>query len=90
MVAKAYDDNGELQDRIRQTYMYNPVFSPIAPRNVTDKFEQDERVRWFPVSLGDLGREGPKNAVYRTNFSWTNGGAHGTTTSKRRPSGALT
>ena len=75
LVAKAYDDNGELQDRIRQTFMYNPVFSPLAPRNVTDKFEQDERVRFFidlldPVSLGDLGRQGPKNAVYRTNFSW--------------------
>ena len=75
LVSKAYDDNGELQDRIRQTYFYNPVFSPIAASNVTDKYEQDERVRFFidlldPVSLGDLGREGPKNAVYRTNFTW--------------------
>ena len=84
LVAKAYDDNGELQDRIRQTYMYNPVFSPIAPRNVTDKFEQDERVRWFidlldPASLGDLGRLGPKNAVYRTNFSWNPMAVHSLT-----------
>ena len=84
LISKAYDDNGELQDRIRQTFMYNPVFSPLAPRNVTDKFEQDERVRWFidlldPVSLGDLGRQGPKNAVYRTNFSWNPVGVHSLT-----------
>jgi hypothetical protein len=84
LIAKAYDDNGELQDRIRQTYMYNPVFSPVAPRNVTDKYEADERVRWFidlldPVSLGDLGSAGPKNAVYRTNFSWNPIGPHSLT-----------
>ena len=84
LIAKAYDDNGELQDRIRQTYMYNPVFSPIAPRNVTDKYEQDERVRWFidlldPVSLGDLGGQGPKNAVYRTTFSWNPMAVHSLT-----------
>ena len=84
LIAKAYDDNGELQDRIRQTFMYNPVFSPIAPRNVTDKYEQDERVRWFidlldPVSLGDLGGQGPKNAVYRTTFSWNPMAVHSLT-----------
>jgi len=51
---------------------------------VTDKYEQDERVRWFidlldPVSLGDLGGQGPKNAVYRTTFSWNPMAVHSLT-----------
>ena len=48
------------------------------------KYEQDERVRWFidlldPVSLGDLGGQGPKNAVYRTTFSWNPMAVHSLT-----------
>ena len=81
LIAKAYDENSELQDRVRQTFMYNPVFSPVAPRNVTDKYEADERVRWFidlldTVSLGDLGSAGPKNVVYRSTFGWNPIGPH--------------
>ena len=82
LIAKAYDENPELQDRIRQTFLYNPVFSPAAiTGNIVDKYEADERVRWFidlldPVSLGNLGTAGPSNAVYRTNFSWNPIGPH--------------
>ena len=87
LVATAYQTDDSLQDRVRQTYWYNPVFSPFAALdggNVTDKYEADERVRWFidlldPVSLGDLGSAGPKNAVYRTNFSWNPIGPHSLT-----------
>ena len=81
LIAKAYDENSDLQDRIRQTFLFNPVFSPLAHSNVTDKYESDERVRWFIdlldlVSIGDLGSAGPANAVYRTNFSWNPIGPH--------------
>ena len=76
LIAKAYDDNPELQDRVRQTFLYNPVFSPVAINgNILDKYEADQRMRWFidlldTVSLGDLGTAGPSNAVYRSRFSW--------------------
>ena len=75
-MAKAYDGNAEMQDRIRQTYWYNPVFSVLANSNITEKFESDERVRYFidlfdPVSLGELGSAGPQNVVYRSRFSWS-------------------
>ena len=32
-----------------------------------------------PVSLGDLGGQGPKNAVYRTTFSWNPMAVHSLT-----------
>ena len=75
-MAKAYDDNADLHDRIRQTYWYNPVFSVLANSNVTEKFEKDDRVRYFidlldPISLGELGSTGPQNVVYRSRFSWS-------------------
>ena len=76
LVAKAFDDNADLHDRIRQTYWYNPVFSVLANNNITEKFEKDDRVRYFidlldPVSLGELGSAGPRNVVYRSRFSWS-------------------
>jgi len=82
LVAKAYNEDDDLQDRVRQTFLYNPVFSPLAlTGNILDKYEADERMRFFidlldPVSLGDLGTAGPKNSVYRTNFSWNPIGPH--------------
>ena len=82
LIGKAFDENPELQDRIHQTFFYNPVFSPFAlTGNALDKFEADERVRWFidlldSVSLGNLGSAGPSNAVYRTTFSWNPIGPH--------------
>ena len=74
LVAGAYEADSSLQDRIRQTYWYNPVFTPFAA-NVTDKYEADERVRYFIdltdlVSIGDLGSKGPENVVYRTKWSF--------------------
>ena len=74
LVAQAYKEDDAMQDRVRQTYWYNPVFSPFAANNVTDAFESDERVRYFIdltdlVSIGDLGSKGPSNVVYRT--QWT-------------------
>ncbi len=74
LVATAYQADDSLQDRVRQTYWYNPVFSPFAALdggNVTDKYESDDRVRYFIdlmdlVSIGDLGSQGPNNVVYRT------------------------
>ena len=70
----AFQHDSTLQDRIHQSYLYNPAFSPFSEENVTDKFEADDRVRYFidlsdPVSVGDLGSRGPKNAVYRNNWN---------------------
>ena len=82
LIGKAFDENPELQDRIQTSFMFNPVFSPLAlTGNALDKFEADERVRFFidlldPVSIGSLGSAGPSNAVYRTNFSWNPIGSH--------------
>ena len=52
------------------------VFTTTSPfaANVTDKYEADERVRYFidlsdPVSVGDMGSIGPKNVVYRNNWN---------------------
>jgi len=52
------------------------VFTTTSPfaANVTDKYEADERVRYFidlmdPVSIGDLGEKGPKNVVYRREWN---------------------
>ena len=55
-------------------YAYNPAFSPFAEENVSDKYEADDRVRYFidlsdPVSVGDLGSKGPTNVVYRNNWN---------------------
>ena len=70
----AFQSDDTLQDRIHQTYAYNPAFSPFAEENVSDKYEADDRVRYFidlsdPVSVGDLGSKGPTNVVYRNNWN---------------------
>ena len=68
----AYDQNPELYSRVHQTYLYNPAASPVNwGANITEKFEQDPRVRFFislsdPVSVGSLGNEPPANVVFRT------------------------
>ena len=79
LVAEAYQADEGLQDRVRETFWYNPVFSPFALEtgNVTDKYESDDRVRYFInlmdlVSIGDLGSKGPNNVVYRTKFGALN------------------
>ena len=70
----AFQGDDTLQSRIHQTYLYNPAFSPMAEENVADKYEADDRVRYFidlsdPVSVGDIGSNGPKNVVYRNNWN---------------------
>ena len=68
----AYEKNPELYGRIHQTFLYSPAFSPFAIKaNVTEKYEKDANVRYFislsdPVSIGDIGSQGPSNVVYRT------------------------
>lgn len=71
LILTAYEGDDSMQDRVHETYLYNPAMSPLSPGNVTQKYEGDERVRYFidlmdPVSLGGLGERGPKNVVYRT------------------------
>ena len=68
------NDEG-LQDRVHQSYLYNPAYSPFAKQNVTGKYEKDDRVRYFidlsdPVSVGGIGSIGPKNVVYRNNWNF--------------------
>ena len=73
LILTAYADDDTLQDRVHQTYLYNPAMSPFSDKNVTQDYESDDRVRYFidlldPVSVGDLGEKGPKNVVYRTSY----------------------
>ena len=72
LILTAFDGDKTLQDRVHQTYLYNPAMSPFA-RNVTQQYESDDRVRYFmdlldPVSIGDIGEKGPSNVVYRTSY----------------------
>ena len=71
----AFHNDPTLQDRIHQSYLFNPAFSPLSKEgNITDKYESDDRVCYFidlsdPVSVGDLGSKGPSNVVYRNNWN---------------------
>ena len=72
LILTAYSNDPTLQDRVHQSYLYNPTYSPVA-HNITSDYEKDERVRYFidlmdPVSVGGLGSKGPSNAVYRSNY----------------------
>jgi len=72
LIVTAFDGDKTLQDRVHQTYLYNPAMSPFTT-NVTQDYENDDRVRYFidlldPVSVGSLGEMGPKNVVYRTSY----------------------
>ena len=69
----AFQNDDTLQDRIHQSYLFNPAFTPLS-ENITDKYEADDRVRYFidlsdVVSIGDLGSKGPSNVVYRNNWN---------------------
>ena len=73
LILTAFDNDDSLEDRIHQTYLYNPAMSPFANENVTQKYEDDEGVRYFidvidPVSVGGIGSKGPKNVVYRGSY----------------------
>ena len=74
LLTQAYETDETLQDRVRQSYLFNPAMSPFA-ENVTAKYEADDRVRYFidlmdPVSVGGIGETGPSNVVYRTDWSF--------------------
>ena len=63
LLTQAFETDDSLQDRIRQSYLFNPAMSPFA-ENVTSKYEADDRVRYFidlmdPVSVGGIGDRGP-------------------------------
>ena len=69
----AFSNDDNLQERIHQSYLYNPAFSPLT-ENITDKYEGDDRVRYFIdlsdlVSVGNIGSKGPTNVVYRNNWN---------------------
>ena len=69
LVLRAYERDGDLQQRVQQTYCYNPTMSPLSSNNVTVRFEKDPNVRYFislsdPVSSGAVGT--PANVVYRS------------------------
>ena len=73
LILTAFDNDDSLQNRVHQTYLYNPAISPFTNKNVTQNYEGDERVRYFidlldPVSIGDIGEMGPTNVVYRTSY----------------------
>ena len=73
LLTQAYETDETLQDRVRQSYLFNTAMSPFA-ENVTAKYEADDRVRYFidlmdPVSVGGIGSTGPSNVVYRTDWS---------------------
>ena len=73
LLLTAFEHDDTMQDRIHESRLYNPAYSPFA-KNVTGKYEADNRVRYFidlmdPVSIGDLGEKGPKNVVYRREWN---------------------
>ena len=72
LILTAYQNDKDMQNRVHETYLYNPAMSPFS-KNVTQDYENDDRVRYFidvldPVSVGGIGDMGPKNVVYRTSF----------------------
>ena len=70
LVLTAFDNDSTLQDRVHQTYLYNPAMSPF-----TNKNDSKVRVRRQallhrpagPVSVATAWKRGP-NVVYRTSF----------------------
>ena len=68
-VLQGYNANREIYDRVHETYLYNPAYSPFV-RGLSDQYEQDENVRFFinlgdPVSIGGIGHKPPANVVFR-------------------------
>ena len=66
---EAFNADRETWDRVHETYLYNPAYSPLL-RGSADSFEQTESVRYFinlgdPVSVGGIGHSGPSNVVYK-------------------------
>lgn len=68
-VLEGYNANREIYNRVHETYLYNPAYSPFL-RGLSDQYEQDENVRYFinlgdPVSIGGIGHKPPANVVFR-------------------------
>ena len=62
--------NQTIYDRIHETYLFNPAYSPFL-RGKTDAYEKDTSVRYFinvkdAVSMGRAGHKAPRNVVYRS------------------------
>ena len=79
LLLKAYEQDPSIKRRIRQSFIYNPASSPLAPllpnflhaKSSTEDFINDRTVRYFinladPVSAGFLGDSNIANVVYRT------------------------
>jgi len=79
LLLKAYEQEPSIKRRIRQSFIYNPASSPLAPllpsflnaKSSTEDFIDDKTVRYFinladPVSAGFLGDSNIANVVYRT------------------------
>lgn len=69
LALKAYDTDPRLYNRIHETYLYNPAYSPLVGSAMIARYEADDNVRFFVntgdlVSIGGLGLNGPVNAVY--------------------------
>ena len=69
LTLEAYKSNPGMQDKIRETFLYNPAYT-VGGFGSTRDFESDKRVRYFLntgdiVSIGSLGSSGPVNMVIR-------------------------
>mgnify|MGYP000138477756 CR=1 FL=1 len=80
LTLEAYTANPGMQNRIHQTFLYNPAYT-VGGRGSTNEYERDKRVRYFInsgdiVSLGSLGSSGPVNMVLRHPHSLNPMAAH--------------
>jgi hypothetical protein len=69
LALESYGSNS-IYDRIHETYLYNPAYSPFL-RGKTDAYEKDAAVRYFinvkdVVSIGGSAHKAPRNVVYRS------------------------
>jgi len=70
LALQAFSKNSIIKNRIHETYMFDPAYSPIA-RGVSESYERDATVRYFVnlndiVSMGSLGHRAPRNVVFRS------------------------
>ena len=68
LALEAYNWNREIYNRVHETYLYNPAYSPFL-RGTSDQYEGDENVRYFinlgdMVSIGGIGHSAPANVVF--------------------------
>ena len=85
----AYGGSGGTFDRIHESYLFNPAYSPLV-RGTADAYERDSSVRYFinlndAVSMGSYGHRAPSNVVFRSEGSvltahklaqWQGSGVH--------------